>query len=72
MLQPFTSKDFAIRSLADRVSDLQHLLYLYPDLSKDQAFSKYYTPFTGKYILLLFVIYAFSYDTLNEDCRNFF
>ncbi|KZC10554.1 Signal transducer and activator of transcription 5B [Dufourea novaeangliae] len=46
MLQPFTSKDFAIRSLADRVSDLQHLLYLYPDLSKDQAFSKYYTPFT--------------------------
>ncbi|XP_015116346.1 signal transducer and activator of transcription 5B [Diachasma alloeum] len=46
MLQPFTSKDFAIRSLADRVSDLHHLLYLYPDLSKDQAFSKYYTPFT--------------------------
>nr|KAF7389710.1 hypothetical protein H0235_018194 [Vespula pensylvanica] len=44
MLQPFTSKDFAIRSLADRVSDLQHLLYLYPDLSKDHAFSKYYTP----------------------------
>ncbi|KAJ8681673.1 hypothetical protein QAD02_017465 [Eretmocerus hayati] len=45
MLQPFTSKDFAIRSLADRVSDLNHLLYLYPDISKDQAFSKYYTPF---------------------------
>ncbi|XP_051171360.1 signal transducer and activator of transcription 5B isoform X2 [Leptopilina boulardi] len=46
MLQPFTSKDFAIRSLPDRVSDLQHLLYLYPDISKDQAFSKYYTPFS--------------------------
>ncbi|RLU25734.1 hypothetical protein DMN91_001892 [Ooceraea biroi] len=45
MLQPFTSKDFAIRSLADRVFDLQHLLYLYPDIAKDQAFSKYYTPF---------------------------
>ncbi|XP_043290168.1 signal transducer and activator of transcription 5B [Venturia canescens] len=45
MLQPFTSKDFTIRSLADRISDLQHLLYLYPDVSKDQAFSKYYTPF---------------------------
>ncbi|XP_014225592.1 signal transducer and activator of transcription 5B isoform X2 [Trichogramma pretiosum] len=45
MLQPFTSKDFAIRSLADRISDLQYLMYLYPDLSKDQAFSKYYTPF---------------------------
>ncbi|XP_046397100.1 signal transducer and activator of transcription 5B isoform X2 [Ischnura elegans] len=45
MLQPFTSKDFAIRSLADRISDLSHLLYLYPDISKEQAFGKYYTPF---------------------------
>lgn len=60
MLQPFTSKDFAIRSLADRVFDLQHLLYLYPDLSKDQAFSKYYTPFTGKYFsrLILLLVQA--------------
>ncbi|XP_066595837.1 signal transducer and activator of transcription 5B [Prorops nasuta] len=48
MLQPFTSKDFAIRSLADRVFDLQHLLYLYPDISKDQAFSKYYTPISDR------------------------
>jgi signal transducer and activator of transcription 5B len=46
MLQPFTSKDFAIRTLADRVSDLKHLIYLYPDVPKDQAFGKYYTPFT--------------------------
>ncbi|XP_014484889.1 PREDICTED: signal transducer and activator of transcription 5B isoform X2 [Dinoponera quadriceps] len=45
MLQPFTSKDFAIRCLADRVNDLQYLLYLFPDFTKDQAFSKYYTPF---------------------------
>ncbi|KAI4464232.1 signal transducer and activator of transcription [Holotrichia oblita] len=45
MLQPFTSKDFAIRSLADRVNDLKHLLYLYPDTAKDVAFTKYYTPF---------------------------
>ncbi|GLG97418.1 Signal transducer and transcription activator [Gryllus bimaculatus] len=45
MLQPFTSKDFAIRSLADRISDLQHLVYLYPEIPKDQAFGKYYTPF---------------------------
>ncbi|KRT82459.1 hypothetical protein AMK59_3814 [Oryctes borbonicus] len=45
MLQPFTSKDFAIRSLADRVNDLKHLLYLYPDTAKDVAFNKYYTPF---------------------------
>ncbi|KAK6639420.1 hypothetical protein RUM43_007693 [Polyplax serrata] len=46
MLQPFTSKDFAIRSLADRISDLSQFVYLYPDIRKDVAFSKYYTPFT--------------------------
>ncbi|XP_046658831.1 signal transducer and activator of transcription 5B [Homalodisca vitripennis] len=46
MLQPFTSKDFTIRSLADRISDLPHLVNLYPDICKVTAFSKYYTPFT--------------------------
>ncbi|XP_013779006.1 signal transducer and activator of transcription 5B-like isoform X1 [Limulus polyphemus] len=46
MLQPFTSRDFSIRTLADRINDLKHLLYLYPDRAKDQAFGKYYTPFT--------------------------
>ncbi|GLV38891.1 Signal-transducer and activator of transcription protein at 92E [Carabus blaptoides fortunei] len=46
MLQPFTSKDFAIRSLADRISDLNHLVYLFPEICKDHAFGKYYTPFT--------------------------
>lgn len=51
MLQPFTSKDFAIRSLADRIVDLNHLVYLYPDICKDNAFGKYYTPFTGKEII---------------------
>ncbi|XP_012223003.1 signal transducer and activator of transcription 5B isoform X3 [Linepithema humile] len=45
MLQPFTSKDFNIRNLADRLYDLQQLLYLYPDQPKDNAFAKYYTPF---------------------------
>lgn len=43
-LQPFTNRDFAIRSLADRIHDLKHLLYLYADRPKDQAFGKYYTP----------------------------
>lgn len=58
MLQPFTSKDFAIRSLADRISDLSQFVYLYPDIRKDVAFSKYYTPFTGGsiYIVLRFNI----------------
>uniref|UniRef100_A0A8C9WE67 Signal transducer and activator of transcription n=1 Tax=Scleropages formosus TaxID=113540 RepID=A0A8C9WE67_SCLFO len=43
-LMPYTSKDFSIRSLADRISDLNHLLFLYPDRPKDEVFSKYYTP----------------------------
>lgn len=47
MLQPFTAKDFQIRALGDRLSDLSHLHYLYPDIPKDVAFGKYYTPFQG-------------------------
>uniref|UniRef100_A0A3Q2CPG1 Signal transducer and activator of transcription n=1 Tax=Cyprinodon variegatus TaxID=28743 RepID=A0A3Q2CPG1_CYPVA len=43
-LLPYTTKDFSIRSLADRISDLNHLLFLYPDRAKDEVFSKYYTP----------------------------
>ncbi|KAJ3607510.1 hypothetical protein NHX12_024561 [Muraenolepis orangiensis] len=43
-LLPYTTKDFSIRSLADRISDLNHLLFLYPDRPKDEVFSKYYTP----------------------------
>uniref|UniRef100_A0AAZ3QXC8 Signal transducer and activator of transcription n=1 Tax=Oncorhynchus tshawytscha TaxID=74940 RepID=A0AAZ3QXC8_ONCTS len=43
-LMPYTTKDFSIRSLADRISDLNHLLFLYPDRPKDEVFSKYYTP----------------------------
>ncbi|KAJ8931548.1 hypothetical protein NQ314_015519, partial [Rhamnusium bicolor] len=49
---PLLQKDFAIRSLADRVADLNHLVYLYPDISKDLPFGKYYTPFPGRKILL--------------------
>ncbi|XP_043910655.1 signal transducer and activator of transcription 5B-like isoform X3 [Protopterus annectens] len=47
-LMPYTTKDFSIRSLADRISDLNHLLYLYPDRPKDDVFSKYYTPLLSK------------------------
>ncbi|KAL4228952.1 Signal transducer and activator of transcription 5B [Mactra antiquata] len=42
-LAPFTIKDFQIRGLADRVKDLSSLVTLYPDIPKDQAFSRYYT-----------------------------
>ncbi|XP_022689479.1 signal transducer and activator of transcription 5B-like isoform X2 [Varroa jacobsoni] len=47
MVQPFTSRDFQIRSLADRISDLHNILYLYPDTVKDTAFARYYTPAVG-------------------------
>lgn len=47
MLQPFLAKDFAIRSLADRVYDLGQLVTLYPDVPKDHAFGQYYTPMMG-------------------------
>ncbi|KAK2713763.1 signal transducer and activator of transcription 5B-like isoform X2 [Artemia franciscana] len=44
MIQPFNTKDFTIRSLADRIFDLKYLTHLYPDIPKDVAFHKYYTP----------------------------
>lgn len=48
MIQPFTHKDFAIRSLADRIKDLSQCVYLYPDIPKDKAFGSYYTPMGGE------------------------
>nr|WHM28124.1 signal transducer and activator of transcription 5B [Ostrinia furnacalis] len=42
-LQPFTSRDLMLRSLADRVLDLPQLQLLYPNVAKDTVFSKYYT-----------------------------
>ncbi|XP_060808492.1 signal transducer and activator of transcription 5B isoform X4 [Amyelois transitella] len=42
-LQPFTARDLALRSLADRVLDLPQLQFLYPNIAKDDVFSKYYT-----------------------------
>ncbi|XP_041983739.1 signal transducer and activator of transcription 5B isoform X2 [Aricia agestis] len=42
-LQPFTSRDLMLRSLADRILDLAQLQFLYPNVAKDDVFSKYYT-----------------------------
>lgn len=53
MLQPFCHKDFAIRSLGDRIKDLNQCVTLYPDTPKDRAFGAYYTPMAGK-ILFFF------------------
>lgn len=48
-LKPFTTRDFSIRSLADRLGDLSYLIYVFPDRPKDEVFSKYYTPVLGAY-----------------------
>lgn len=45
MLQPFLAKDFAIRSLPDHISDLNHLTLLYPDVPKDKAFGKFFSTY---------------------------
>ncbi|XP_055677197.1 signal transducer and activator of transcription 5A-like isoform X1 [Lutzomyia longipalpis] len=48
MLQPFLAKDFAIRSLPDHIADLTQLCTLYPDISKEKAFGKYYTAYPSQ------------------------
>jgi len=40
-IQPWKSKDFSIRLLADRIFDLPELLYLYPDIPKETAFGRF-------------------------------
>ncbi|KAF5918082.1 hypothetical protein HPG69_015964 [Diceros bicornis minor] len=47
-LKPFTTRDFSIRSLADRLGDLNYLIYVFPDRPKNEVFSKYYTPVLAK------------------------
>lgn len=42
-LAPYGTKEINIRTLADRIKDLPQLTHLFPDIPKDQAFSKYYT-----------------------------
>ncbi|KAK2180532.1 hypothetical protein NP493_439g02027 [Ridgeia piscesae] len=42
-LAPFTDKDFRIRGIGDRIKDLQNLVYLFPDIPKAHAFSKFWT-----------------------------
>ncbi|XP_021373929.1 signal transducer and activator of transcription 5B-like [Mizuhopecten yessoensis] len=48
-LAPYGRKDFIIRSLSDRIKDLDALVTLYPNISKSQAFGKYYTAVSEKH-----------------------
>lgn len=44
MLQPFYSYDLKIRSLADRIRDIDQCVTLYTNTPKDVAFNKHYSP----------------------------
>lgn len=47
-LAPYGRKDFMIRSLSDRIKDLDALVTLFPNIPKSQAFGKYYTAVSEK------------------------
>ncbi|XP_060078088.1 signal transducer and activator of transcription 5A-like [Ylistrum balloti] len=48
-LAPYGRKDFIIRSLSDRIKDLDALVTLFPNVPKSQAFGKYYTAVSEKH-----------------------
>lgn len=60
MLQPFDHKDLGMRSLSDRINDLDQCAYLYPDISKETAFGKYYTKLEGKEKLALTTVFNYG------------
>nr|DAA79949.1 TPA_inf: signal transducer and activator of transcription B [Anopheles maculatus] len=39
-IEPFTAKDLSIRSLADRILDIEGLTHLYPNIPKHEAFKR--------------------------------
>ncbi|KAM3872311.1 signal transducer and activator of transcription 6 [Diretmus argenteus] len=42
-IQPFTKRDLEIRCLGDRIRDIEHISFLYPDRPKHEVFQRYYT-----------------------------
>ncbi|XP_028264893.1 signal transducer and activator of transcription 6 isoform X2 [Parambassis ranga] len=42
-IQPFTKRDLEIRSLGDRIRDINHITHLYPEFSKHDVFRKFYS-----------------------------
>ncbi|KAL1020729.1 hypothetical protein UPYG_G00003880 [Umbra pygmaea] len=45
-IQPSTKRDLEIRSLGDRIQDINFITHVYPDLPKNEVFRKYYTGIT--------------------------
>ncbi|OWF48112.1 signal transducer and activator of transcription 5A-like isoform X1 [Mizuhopecten yessoensis] len=46
--QPYEADDFCVKSLAERIKDVDKLVYLYPNRPKEQVFKKYWLPFPGR------------------------
>ncbi|CAH3015821.1 unnamed protein product [Porites evermanni] len=42
-VEPWTNAHLQMRKFSDRLKDLRELVYLYPNIDKDAAFSQYYT-----------------------------
>ncbi|XP_058498185.1 signal transducer and activator of transcription 6 [Solea solea] len=42
-IQPFTKRDLEILSLGDRIRDINHITYLYPESPKHEVFKKFYS-----------------------------
>uniref|UniRef100_A0A3Q3K9Y5 Signal transducer and activator of transcription n=1 Tax=Monopterus albus TaxID=43700 RepID=A0A3Q3K9Y5_MONAL len=42
-IQPFTKRDLEIRSLGDRIRDINHITVLYPEYPKHEVFKKFYS-----------------------------
>ncbi|XP_049610598.1 signal transducer and activator of transcription 6 isoform X1 [Syngnathus scovelli] len=42
-IKPFTKKDLDIRSLGDRIRDINEITFLYPDFPKHDVFKKFYS-----------------------------
>ncbi|XP_030588734.1 signal transducer and activator of transcription 6 isoform X1 [Archocentrus centrarchus] len=42
-IQPFSKRDLEIRGLGDRIRDIEHITYLYPEYNKRDVFGKFYT-----------------------------
>ena len=65
-LAPYTDKDFRTSNLGDRIKDPDCLVYLYPDIPKAKAFSKFWTNSPGT-SLCCWLLFFFHFEELRAD-----
>ncbi len=71
MLQPIFSEDFKVRSLADRIKDVAQCITLYPDIPKDLAFKRRYSPViksNGGYVRSVLITSIPDLDSNIHNC----